>query len=590
MKTITQVVQNLVKPYIDNQDQAVESNIAPVETDATSSTGSYSQGEQLILNKILYDVTAAITVGDPLEVGTNIAVAPKISAAIGGKQEQIEVSSMPTASASNVGKVLIYIGATTSTYTSGQSYQSTLEDGNYIWKPTSISSVDASDVVYDNQTSGLTATDSQAAIDELASQNQTFMKQITVNGAVNELDHTGVTDTSGTVKFTVNEDKSITVSADSYPVTLDSTTTFFFFGTASAAVPNIFKGKKLVGCPSGGASGTFRITIQEFSSTTPSGAIAESSDIGEGANISNGNYIRMYIRIGSGYQLTSALTFKPMISLPELGLSYDDYVPYAKTNRQLTEDSVTWDDLSEVGAVNYLDNTMTSQTLTDADFTVNADKSVTVVVSSTLAAIRYISCKVTLKAGTYKLSGCPSGGDPGGSNGTYRLTCYSNTDSINLAKDGGDGVIFTINKTHNCSIYIEMRTGVTSGTYVFKPMLTDPSYNGPYVPYAKTNRELTDYADYIDSLTGYSVSDFNYKPTKAPFINYVGNASQWANPIADAGPNGGTLLWLGRLDTAMRLSQVFICNNGNIYTRLARADDVSGTWTYGPWHTITATS
>lgn len=209
MKTITQVVQNLVKPYIDNQDQAVESNIAPVETDATSSTGSYSQGEQLILNKILYDVTAAITVGDPLEVGTNIAVAPKISAAIGGKQEQIEVSSMPTASASNVGKVLIYIGATTSTYTSGQSYQSTLEDGNYIWKPTSISSVDASDVVYDNQTSGLTATDSQAAIDELASQNQTltsaFVNNVNQSGSKNfaNYDKTVTRGTSGSIGDTL---------------------------------------------------------------------------------------------------------------------------------------------------------------------------------------------------------------------------------------------------------------------------------------------------------------------------------------------------------------------------------------------------
>jgi hypothetical protein len=28
-----------------------------------------------------------------------------------------------------------------------------------------------------------------------------------------------------------------------------------------------------------------------------------------------------------------------MISLPELGLSYDDYVPYAKTNKELTDES-----------------------------------------------------------------------------------------------------------------------------------------------------------------------------------------------------------------------------------------------------------
>lgn len=171
MKTIVQLVEKL-KIYLIDKDtkakQAVEANIAPVETDASSSSSAYAVGAQLILNDVLYDVTSSISVGDAIAVGTNIAPASKLSANIKTKQDQIEVTTMPTASASNVGKVLIYIGATTSTYTSGQSYQSTLEGGNYVWKPTSISSVDASDVNYDNQTSGLTATNAQAAIDETA--------------------------------------------------------------------------------------------------------------------------------------------------------------------------------------------------------------------------------------------------------------------------------------------------------------------------------------------------------------------------------------------------------------------------------------
>lgn len=171
MKTIVQLVEKL-KIYLIDKDtkakQAVETNIAPVETDASSSSSAYAVGAQLILNDVLYDVTSSISVGDAIAVGTNITPASKLSANIKTKQDQIEVTTMPTASASNVGKVLIYIGATTSTYTSGQSYQSTLEGGNYVWKPTSISSVDASDVNYDNHTSGLTATDAQAAIDETA--------------------------------------------------------------------------------------------------------------------------------------------------------------------------------------------------------------------------------------------------------------------------------------------------------------------------------------------------------------------------------------------------------------------------------------
>lgn len=171
MKTIVQLVSEL-KDYLLGKDkaakQAVESNIAPVEANASSASQAYVVGEQLILNDVLYDVTSSISVGDAIAVGTNITAASKLSVNIKSKQDQIEVTTMPTASASNVGKVLIYIGPTTSTYTSGQSYQSTLEDGNYVWKPTSISSVDASDVNYDNQTSGLMATDAQAAIDETA--------------------------------------------------------------------------------------------------------------------------------------------------------------------------------------------------------------------------------------------------------------------------------------------------------------------------------------------------------------------------------------------------------------------------------------
>lgn len=334
MKTITQVVQNLVKPYIDNQDQAVESNIAPVETDATSSTGSYSQGEQLILNKILYDVTAAITVGDPLEVGTNIAVAPKISAAIGGKQEQIEVSSMPTASASNVGKVLIYIGATTSTYTSGQSYQSTLEDGNYIWKPTSISSVDASDVVYDNQTSGLTATDSQAAIDELASQNQTLTNNVSVlaeNGAVNLLPNNAVTKTINGITFTVNSDGTVTLNG-----TATATTEFPLYTNTDGSPQLVGKPVKMSGCPSGGGSSTYR--LQAYRVAAADGSTGTVSDDGDGVEfrwLNNGSGTKAVVKIlvYSG-QTVSNLTFKPMITVP----SYNgDYVPYAKSNRELTD-------------------------------------------------------------------------------------------------------------------------------------------------------------------------------------------------------------------------------------------------------------
>lgn len=82
MKSITQVVENLIKPYIDSHDRAAEAIIAPVETNATSASDDYAVGKQLILNDVLYDVIAPITTGDALVVNTNIKAADKVSSDI----------------------------------------------------------------------------------------------------------------------------------------------------------------------------------------------------------------------------------------------------------------------------------------------------------------------------------------------------------------------------------------------------------------------------------------------------------------------------------------------------------------------------
>lgn len=82
MKNIVQLVQNLLKPYIDRKDRATQANIAPVETDATSASKAYSVGAQLILSDVLYDVTAPIAQNDALTVGTNIAAADDLETQI----------------------------------------------------------------------------------------------------------------------------------------------------------------------------------------------------------------------------------------------------------------------------------------------------------------------------------------------------------------------------------------------------------------------------------------------------------------------------------------------------------------------------
>ena len=78
MKSIVQVVQNLLKPYIDSNIQTLssalttaESNIAPVEN-GTNYSKTYAQGDEFIRNDLLYEVTVtSVGTTDAISVGTN---------------------------------------------------------------------------------------------------------------------------------------------------------------------------------------------------------------------------------------------------------------------------------------------------------------------------------------------------------------------------------------------------------------------------------------------------------------------------------------------------------------------------------------
>lgn len=98
-----------------------------------------------------------------------------------------------------------------------------------------------------------------------------------------------------------------------------------------------------------------------------------------------------------------------------------------------------------------------------------------------------------LEAGTYYVSGCPEGG----SESTYHLRISKNKVYNNpsqgfddLGIDTGDGFSFTLTEKSQLSVVI--RIGQTSINHlIFKPMISlEP--NQPYVPYAMTNRELTE--------------------------------------------------------------------------------------------------
>ena len=76
--------------------EAAERMIAPIEADDTSSANAYSVGDSVIVNEILYTVTAAIAVGDALVVGTNIAVSDDISEQLSNKVNISDLANVAT--------------------------------------------------------------------------------------------------------------------------------------------------------------------------------------------------------------------------------------------------------------------------------------------------------------------------------------------------------------------------------------------------------------------------------------------------------------------------------------------------------------
>lgn len=103
--------------------------------------------------------------------------------------------------------------------------------------------------------------------------------------------------------------------------------------------------------------------------------------------------------------------------------------------------------------------------------------------------------KFVLKAGTYILSGCPSGG----SSKTYRIGAnYTNSSgtATSLGDDYGDGVTFTINEDtlgEGCyiGVFITIFKDTTAENLTFKPMIRKADApNDRYMPYGKGSVEV----------------------------------------------------------------------------------------------------
>lgn len=185
---------------------------------------------------------------------------------------------------------------------------------------------------------------------------------------------------------------------------------------------------------------------------------------------------------------------------------------------------MAWDDVDEVidglaqnsyvnGAVNLAPNYFTSQTQSGITAVTNSDGTVTINGTSTadvaVNVIHRINNPFTLPVGKYRVSGLPISAV-----GSARLM-VNYTDSTNsgieYCNDYGYGAEFEVKESDISQYFsigfnIMIPRGKTFNNAVFKPMITladmpNSDYDH-YVPHAKSNKELTQDIDEINSRLG----------------------------------------------------------------------------------------
>ena len=157
------------------------------------------------------------------------------------------------------------------------------------------------------------------------------------------------------------------------------------------------------------------------------------------------------------------------------------------------------------GAVNYAKTTLTTQAVGGVTFTVNSDGTVDLSNTSTSAPVVTICDSFTVpKDGSYKLTGCPSGG----SGSTFIVRVKEHGGSYVNPYDEGGGAVITLSASKIYDVVFSFESGVALSGKTIKPMVSDAalglSYDD-YHPYSMTNRELT------EAVTGIYVTKVPYQ-------------------------------------------------------------------------------
>lgn len=205
----------------------------------------------------------------------------------------------------------------------------------------------------------------------------------------------------------------------------------------------------------------------------------------------------------------------------------------------LNEEKFTYADNGVLGAKNLLPNNITSQTINGVTFTVNADGSITLNGTAT----EQINVSIAGYTWIYDLhEDTIISGSKEGTASTYEVLLWDDTDSVAYhSRDGVDARVPAISVYgHSVSSSVMVRSGAVLNNVTVYPMLrlaSDP--DDTYVPYAMTNKELTDRFAVLEFTTDATETDnnlsypigFNQNNTYAFLFMVKDGSGFWRNGI-----------------------------------------------------------
>lgn len=282
----------------------------------------------------------------------------------------------------------------------------------------------------------------------------------------NLLDNTATTKISNGITFTVNSDKTVNVNG-----TNDSSANSSLIINRYDLSPGTYI---LDGCPSGGASNTYRLAIQE----TGSYSILGSIDIGNGSGeftIDTTTNVQIAIFIQKGLTINNLL-FKPM--LREATIADDTYEQYGAS-----PSPDYFSKIENLEGENICPSLNTTRTINGVTFIKNKDGSITMNGTATAEITYPINVNTTTNTRTVLLKANSNYRMLSNyESGKYTTQVFYLKNNVMTYSSSSSSLIETVEET-KAGMYIRVYKDAVLDNVTIYPQITKGEEYKPYVPY-----------------------------------------------------------------------------------------------------------